>query len=65
MDMNLRPIYVSPSIERLTGYNVEEATARSLEETLTAASLETATRAFADGLSQELKSAGATRGLNR
>ena len=63
MDMNLRPIYVSPSIERLTGYKVEEATARSLEETLTAASLETATRAFADGLSQDLKSAGATREL--
>jgi len=63
MDMNLRPTYVSPSIERLTGYNVEEATARSLEEALTAASLETAIRAFADGLSQVEKSASAARKL--
>jgi PAS domain S-box-containing protein/putative nucleotidyltransferase with HDIG domain len=63
MDMNLRPTYLSPSIERLTGYNVEEATVRSLEETLTAASLETAARAFADGLSQVEKSAGAARRL--
>jgi len=65
LDMNLRPTYLSPSIERLTGYNGEEARVRSLEETLTPASVETAARAFADGLSEVEKSASAARSINR
>ncbi len=64
-DMNLRPTYLSPSIERLIGYNVDEATVRSLEETLTPASMEIAARAFADGLSEVEKSASAARRMNR
>ena len=63
-DMNLRPTYLSPSIERLIGYNVEEGTVRSLEETLTPASMEIAARAFADGLSEVEKSASAARRMN-
>ena len=63
-DMNLRPTYLSPSIERLIGYNVEEATVRSLEETLTPGSMEIAARAFADGLSEVEKSASAARRMN-
>jgi len=50
MDMNLRPTYMSPSTTRLLGYSVEEAMSRSMEESLTPASLQAARQAFASAL---------------
>jgi len=48
MDMNLRYTYVSPSVTRLSGYSVEEATSRTLQEVLTPASFEVAMKAFTE-----------------
>lgn len=53
MDTNLRYIYVSPSVERLRGYSVEEVMKQSLEEVLTPSSLEIARRVFENELSAE------------
>jgi PAS domain S-box-containing protein len=53
MDMNLRYTYVSPSVEGLRGYSVEEVMAQSIEEVLTPASLEVAKKVFAEVLSTE------------
>ena len=39
LDMNLKFIYVSPSIQRLTGYTVEEALTHSIEDIVTPESL--------------------------
>jgi PAS domain S-box-containing protein len=50
MDMNLRMTYVSPSNEKLTGYSAEESMSMKMEDGLTPASLETATRTFSQGL---------------
>jgi len=50
LDMNLRPTYMSPSIERLLGYSVEESMTRRMEESLTPASLEVAAKTFAKAL---------------
>jgi len=47
IDMEARPIHVSPSVERLLGYSLEEAMSRSMEQTLTPASLEVAREALA------------------
>jgi len=49
-DMNLRLTYVSPSIKYLTTSTTEEVMAMSLEELLTPASLEVATKAFVEEL---------------
>ena len=49
-DMNLRLTYVSPSVEYLTGRTTEEVMAMSLEELLTPASLEVATKSFVEEL---------------
>jgi len=49
-DMNLRLTYVSPSIKYLTTRTAEEVMAMSLEELLTPASLEVATKAFVEEL---------------
>jgi PAS domain S-box-containing protein len=51
MDMNLRVTYVSPSVERLRGYSVQEVMAQRIEEVLTPASYEIATKVFAEVLS--------------
>ena len=48
MDMNLRYTYVSPSVESLRGYSVEEVIAQSIEEVLTPASYEVAKKVFAE-----------------
>jgi PAS domain S-box-containing protein len=48
MDMNLRYRYISPSVEILRGYTVEEAMAQSIEEVLTPASCEAAQKVFAE-----------------
>ena len=47
-DLNLQLIYVSPSIERLLGYSVEEAMAVTMEHFLTPASLDAAMEALAE-----------------
>jgi len=55
MDMNMRPIYMSPSITRLLGYSVEEAMARGIENGLTPKSLKVATKGLAKTIAAELK----------
>jgi two-component system cell cycle sensor histidine kinase/response regulator CckA len=52
-DMNLRFTYLSPSVTRLTGYTVEEAMAKPVEETYTPASLGLAMKALAEELAME------------
>jgi len=52
-DMNLRVTYVSPSITSLRGYSVEEVMAQALEENMTPASAELATRVFVEELALE------------
>lgn len=49
-DMNLRLTYVSPSIKYLTTRTAEEVMAMSLEELLTPASFEVATKSFVEEL---------------
>ncbi|MDM7999357.1 MAG: PAS domain S-box protein [Dehalococcoidia bacterium] len=51
MDMSLRPTYVSPSVEKLTGFSVEEAMHMKLEDILAPESLEVAYQSFLRGLS--------------
>ena len=51
MDTNLRLTYISPSVERLRGFTVDEAMNQSLEETFTPASLEVALRLVEEELS--------------
>ncbi|GEM_PF-2305417 len=53
MDMNLRYMYVSPSVMRMRGYSAEEAMAQTLEKVLTPTSLEIATKAFNEELAIE------------
>jgi len=53
MDMDLRFTYISPSVERLRGYTVDEAMAQGMEETLTPASLNVALQAFAEEMAIE------------
>jgi len=50
MDMELNFTYSSPSVFQMRGYSVEEAKAQALEETMTPASLEVATRVIAEEL---------------
>jgi PAS domain S-box-containing protein/putative nucleotidyltransferase with HDIG domain len=56
-DMNLLPVYTSPSIARLLGYSTEESMARKMEDSLTPASLKRAAETFTNILS--LKEAAA------
>ncbi len=51
MDMNLRYTYVSPSVERLRGYTVQEVLSQRLEDVLTPVSYEVARKAFAEARS--------------
>ncbi|MCE5297316.1 MAG: PAS domain S-box protein [Euryarchaeota archaeon] len=50
MDMNLKRIYVSPSIFDRTGYTVEEAFDRSIGDILTPSSRKVAEQAFSEAL---------------
>lgn len=52
-DMNWRRVYLSPSGERLTGRNIDEAMAQTAQEALTPASRERARKAFARQLAIE------------
>jgi len=48
MDMNLKYTYLSPSIQRLRGYTVEEAMAQKTEDVLTPTSLQTIGKVLAE-----------------
>jgi len=50
-DLNLQPVYTSPSIARLLGYSAEESMARRMEDSLTPASLKHAAETFTKILS--------------
>ncbi len=52
-DMNLHFTYISPSVERLTGYSVEEAMALTMAEAYTPHSIKLAMEAFSEELSRE------------
>jgi PAS domain S-box-containing protein/putative nucleotidyltransferase with HDIG domain len=58
MDMDLRMTYTSPSIQKLTGYDAEEAISMKMEDGLTPASLETAAQAFSRGLTDLERNGG-------
>jgi len=53
MDMNLRLTYISPSIERESGYTVEEAMALPLEQTYTPESIEKIMKAYEEEMALE------------
>ncbi len=53
LDLNLRPTYVSPSVERLSGYTVEEAISMTPEEALVPTSYKTVMRAFEEEMARE------------
>ncbi len=57
-DLDLKPIYVSPSVLRLLGYTVQEALTQSLNEMLTPESLQKAKEVLADQM--ELEASGKT-----
>ncbi len=52
-DLNLKPIYVSPSVLKLRGYTVEEAMTQSLDQVLTPESLQKVKKVFAEQLALE------------
>jgi PAS domain S-box-containing protein len=52
-DLELNPIYITPSVERLRGYTAEEALEQSMEETLTPESWRRAHKAFEEGWALE------------
>jgi diguanylate cyclase (GGDEF)-like protein/PAS domain S-box-containing protein len=58
MDLSLRYTYFSPSVAGLRGYTAEEATALTLQETLTPASLQIAIKALGDEVAIENRGAG-------
>ena len=55
MDMDLRYTYISPSVERMRGYSVDEAMAQSLADALCPGSLEVALQAYEEELAIEEK----------
>jgi PAS domain S-box-containing protein len=57
-DMNLRQLYVSPSVERLRGYTPEEALAHTSAERFTPASAEAAFRALSEEIALEASGRG-------
>ena len=53
-DLNLNPTYISPSIQKLRGYSVQEAMTQTLDQMLTPDSLQQASKNFADQMALEL-----------
>jgi PAS domain S-box-containing protein len=53
MDMNLKFTYMSPSVERIRGYTVEEVMQQSVEEIFTPSSLEIALKVYEEELAIE------------
>ena len=62
MDMNMKSIYISPSVTRVLGYSVEEALSGSMDSTLTPASIDKAVKQFQRGLSEEKRHPGSVTG---
>ncbi len=54
-DMDQRFTYVSPSVERLLGYSVEEALTKSLKDVLTPSSYELAVKVLEEELAKEVE----------
>lgn len=52
-DLNFRFTYISPSVEKMTGYSVEEAMSLTMEEAYTPRSIKVAMEAFSEELSRE------------
>jgi PAS domain S-box-containing protein len=52
-DLNLKPIYVSPSVYKLRGYTVEEAMNQSFDQVLTPESLQKATKELVNHIALE------------
>ncbi|MEW5960111.1 MAG: PAS domain S-box protein, partial [Chloroflexota bacterium] len=52
-DLDLEPVYISPAILKLRGYTVQEALTHSLDQILTPASLQKATKAFVEQMALE------------
>jgi PAS domain S-box-containing protein len=52
-DMNFRLTYLSPSVEKMTGYSVEEAMALTMAESYTPRSIEVAMEALSEELCKE------------
>jgi len=59
LDMDLRFTYISPSVERLRGYTVDEAMAQTMEESLTPESYQVALQAFLEEMKLEAAGEGA------
>jgi PAS domain S-box-containing protein len=57
-DLQGKPTYLSPSITRLTGYSLEEALNRTMEQALTPASLQFVRQAFSTELALEQRGRG-------
>ncbi len=57
-DMNLRLLYVNPSVVRMSGYTVEEALNLSLADAMTPESLERALKSFKEVISLETEGKG-------
>lgn len=56
MDLKLHFKYLSPSVERMTGYTIEEILIKSLREILTQSSFKDAVQAYRKGLFEEKRS---------
>jgi PAS domain S-box-containing protein/putative nucleotidyltransferase with HDIG domain len=57
-DMNLKPIYISPSVARMLGYTGEQAMSGAADTRLTPASSQIALQAYADAMAKEAQHPG-------
>ena len=62
LDMNLRPSYISPSIQRVLGYPAEQAMTGQFEGRLSPASIEIVWKAFTGAKNQEKRKPGSATG---
>jgi PAS domain S-box-containing protein len=62
MDTNLKPTYMSSSVEKLRGYSADEAMKQTISEILTPASYETAINAYRQGMAREQAKQGDLEG---
>jgi len=62
LDMNLKPIYISPSFTRVLGYSVEEALTGRMEGRMAPASIEKIMTTFQLGLIEEKRHQGSVTG---
>ena len=57
-DLNFRPTYISPSVQKLSGYTVQEAMELSLDQVLTPESLKKVNLVFAEQMALEASGKG-------